>query len=423
MRIAGIIFCLLVAFNSVAQKQSPHGDNKDELLAKRKQIQASIDETERQLELLRSGKKTTAGQLAVLQHKLAERQNLIININEELGAIENNIATSSKEVTELNDKLQKLKTSYAQSVRYAYATRGDHDMLACLFASKGYTDATRRLKYMKTVRESRQHTADEIYHTEKKLQHKMANLDRERREKNEVLDMQQQQQRQLKNETDQVGAVMRDLKGKETDLAKRIKRDKASARRVDNMIARVIDRGGDDDRNQDEDKRSKWRTRKERRGRTTTERHDPVSTPTDLALANSFQSSKGQLYWPVERGVITGKYGEHPYPGFPNLKIYNSGIDIQTTMHASVRAVFDGVVTLASVLDGVKTVIVQHGSFYTVYRNLSRFAVTKGDHIKLKDAVGTVANDDDGNPTINFQVWTSGARGTTTQNPELWLGK
>ena len=154
MRKCCLIFCLLLSLATRAQQpQSGQGlYTKAQLEAKRKEIQDAINETEQQLEEIKKNKTATISQLRSLQYKLAQRQNLISNINEEMDGIDHTIVASSKEILTLKQKLAMLKVRYAQSLRYAYQTRSSYDMIAFLFSSSDFNDAVRRMKYLKKFR-------------------------------------------------------------------------------------------------------------------------------------------------------------------------------------------------------------------------------------------------------------------------------
>lgn len=151
---------------------------------------------------------------------------------------------------------------------------------------------------------------------------------------------------------------------------------------------------------------------------------DLLMTPEAQALSNSFAANKGRLPWPVERGTITGRFGKHPHPVFPKVTVENNGVMIQTTPGATARAVFEG--TVASVFpipgSGVNVLVI-HGDFYTVYANLSGASVSKGQHVGTKQAIGTVGNNDDGLPTLDFQIWKSSKAGSAKLDPGGWIAR
>ena len=162
VRVHSFLFCLLLSVPVFAQNQTTIPYTRAQLEAKQKEIMASIHETEEQLEDIKKDKNATMAQLRALQNKLAQRQSLISNINDELDDIDKTIRSSSKEVGSLKLKLDQLKIRYAQSIRYAYETRSSFDMLAFLFSSADFNDAMRRMKYLKWFREFRKEQVEQI---------------------------------------------------------------------------------------------------------------------------------------------------------------------------------------------------------------------------------------------------------------------
>lgn len=444
MRKIFLILCLGLSVTSFGQKQIQFTQSKEEMMAKRKELQEAIAEDEKLLEALKNDKKSTMGQLRALQNKLAERQKLIENINDEMEDISNTIRSSSKEVGNLKTQLDQLKVRYAQSIRYAYETRSSYDMLAFLFSSRDFNDAMRRMKYLKKFREFRKHQVELIRNTQNQLQHKITVLNNVKKQKDELLNTQVQQKQTLLQETDQTNKVMQELKGKEGELMNKIEKSKIGAKRLDKyiniLIEREIAKAEEEARKKEAEARRKEAELAKNnpppaktgtsepepshpsvpaRPRPTRETPELLLTPTDLALSNNFEGNKGKLYWPVEKGYITDHFGTHPHPLAPKVMINNYGIDIQTTPGASVKAVFEGTVSSVVFMGSVNVVLIKHGNYYTVYNNLATTTVSKDQHVSTNQVIGTVAANDYGEPTVNFQIW----KLKTKLNPEQWLAR
>ncbi len=147
-------------------------------------------------------------------------------------------------------------------------------------------------------------------------------------------------------------------------------------------------------------------------------------TPLEREISNNFELSKGRLPWPVEKGYIIERFGKNKHPLF-NIYTDNYGIDIKTSRAAGARAIFPGEVSSIISIPGTgTTVIINHGSFFTVYAKLSSVTVRKGSRVALKQNIGTVMTDEEGNTQINFQVWRIGANGSSYKlNPEQWIAQ
>lgn len=133
---------------------------------------------------------------------------------------------------------------------------------------------------------------------------------------------------------------------------------------------------------------------------------------------NNFAENRGRLGFPVDKGQITHRFGRQPHPVFKNIVEENNGIKIAVPSGARAKSVFPG--SVSSVLannDGTKTVIVKHGSYFTIYSNLGSVNVSKGQQVSAGTTVGTVGQDFDGSYTLDFQVWS----GSTPVDPLGWI--
>ena len=67
----------------------------------------------------------------------------------------------------------------------------------------------------------------------------------------------------------------------------------------------------------------------------------------------------------------------------------------------------------------MSNIIVRHGSYISVYCNLSGVSVRRGQQVSTRQILGTVARDASGHCTLHFQL----RHETTKLNPERWLGR
>ncbi len=412
--------------------------SRSQLESKRKEILDAISETEKELESIKKNKNATMGQLRALQNKLAERQRLIANINMSIKDIDYSIEISSHEVGSLKKVLEQYKIRYAQSIRYSYETRSSYDMMAFLFSSKDFNEALRRMKYLKKFRKFRVQQVEQIRLTQAKLQNKIGVLNAEKAQKDELLVSQIQQKQVLVKETTETDQVVKELKGKEGELMKEIEKKRVVAIRINEAINKVIEREMEAARKKAEDEERKKEALAAKANpapvkpvapKPATPGHaeptppapikllppkpkpksdnEPLYlTPTDMALSNNFEGNKGKLYWPVEKGFISDHFGTHPHPLAEKVMIDNPGIDIRTSENANVHAVFDGTVSsVFSTIGSNQVVILQHGNYFTVYNGMESVSVKKDQHITTHEVIGVVAKNDEGEPTINFQIW------------------
>ncbi|HTP04717.1 MAG TPA: peptidoglycan DD-metalloendopeptidase family protein [Nitrospirota bacterium] len=131
-------------------------------------------------------------------------------------------------------------------------------------------------------------------------------------------------------------------------------------------------------------------------------------------------SEKSRLPWPVDGQVLT-RFGIQRHPQF-GTTVFRRGIEIEAHDGESVRAVSDGQVAYADWYKGYgELVILEHGNgLYTLYGNLSRLDLKKGDRVAKGKVIGLAG--DTGSPKgsrLYFEIRQNGE----AQDPLAWLSK
>ena len=143
-------------------------------------------------------------------------------------------------------------------------------------------------------------------------------------------------------------------------------------------------------------------------------------TAEDRQLNGTFEQNKGRLPVPITGQYMLGsRFGLYNVPGMKDVQLDNKGTNYVGRPGARARAVFDGVVTSVFQFAGTRNVLVRHGSYISVYCNLSSTIVKKGQKVRARDILGTVADDGSGNCTLHFQL----RKETVKLNPEAWIGR
>lgn len=143
----------------------------------------------------------------------------------------------------------------------------------------------------------------------------------------------------------------------------------------------------------------------------------PRTEPQQTANAAGFAAQRGKLPRPVAGSYkIVIPYGHHSRPDMPKVTLDNTGIDIEVSPGATVKAVYDGKVAAIYKAPGFGTVVLlSHGDYYTVYANLTSTSVSNGQHLRQGQAVGSVASSEA--PTLHFEIW----KQRTRLNPQEWI--
>ncbi len=139
-------------------------------------------------------------------------------------------------------------------------------------------------------------------------------------------------------------------------------------------------------------------------------------TSVDQSLSSNFESNKGRLPIPITGTYrIVSHFGQYNVEGLSGVTLDNKGINILGTKGCAARSIFDGEVSAVANIGGTWLVLVRHGRYISVYCNLRKVAVKKGQHVAARQTLGTVGADN----ILQFQL----RKETTKLNPELWLGR
>lgn len=160
------------------------------------------------------------------------------------------------------------------------------------------------------------------------------------------------------------------------------------------------------------------RTATEEANRATATANQNTSAQSDARLTGSFASNQGRLPMPITGNyTISSHFGAYNVNGLNGVTLDNKGINLTAPAGAQARCVFDGEVTAIFSMGGMTNVIVRHGSYITVYCNLTGVSVRQGQHVAARQTLGSVARDASGNCTLHFQL----RHETQKLNPERWL--
>jgi septal ring factor EnvC (AmiA/AmiB activator) len=410
------IFLFIIIYYSLntclAQAQTP---SRSDLEKERASIQREIEDVKNSLDITHKNRKQTLGQLALLQKRLRLREAAISNINQQLNFIQADMNNSWSEIIKLNKELDTLRKQYAESVVYAYENRTNYDFLNFIFAAGNFNDAIKRVEYLKSYRTYREQRADNILKTQVLLQNKIDGLKIKRVEKDEALVKQSKERQVLEVEKREKDQVVEQLQGQEKELKKQMNLKQRQDQKLGNAIMAAIRRAREDAMR--EAKKKAAADAASNPVSTTPARTDPAKNPggtagtgtmpstlkpavkpaaetifntsADIALSGNFEKDKGHLPWPIASGTIAMRYGPHEY--IKGIVHNNQGITIEAAANSPITAVFDGQVQNVFNVGDVTAVMIRHGKYFTTYSNLSTVSVNKGQAVKTGQVIGRLA--------------------------------
>jgi septal ring factor EnvC (AmiA/AmiB activator) len=387
------------------------GQSRQNLEEQRKKTLQEINETNRFLGEVQQSQKGSLEKFNLLSARVVQYNRLINGLNAEIGQVDRKINESSAKVRQMSNEVEKLKVEYAQLVYHAYTNKGKYNKLIYVLTAKDFNEAYRRMNYFRQYSEYRKRQVSEITKAQEELNEATERLAAEKAEKEKLLAEQRNESKQLEAAKAEQDKEVNNLKSQERKLRKQLTEQQRKAQQLQREVEKIIAA---------EAKKRKAATSAGKNSSGSANLYDKL-TPEERVVSKNFKDNKGRLPWHVEKGIITGYFGLNAHPFLKDIKIDSDAIDITTVGGASVRAVFDGEVTLVSgILGGNISVLVRHGNFISVYQNLVDVSVKQGDKVKIKETIGKVYTEKDAKTAVlRFGIWEEAKK----QNPELWIMK
>jgi septal ring factor EnvC (AmiA/AmiB activator) len=374
----------------------------DELQKKKQEAENEIKYTTKLLTEVQKNQKLSLNRLQLLNRQIEQRNAVISTINSEVNLYQQLIDNNTLAIKLMTDDIKELKKEYAELIRSAYRSRNAYDQILFLLSAENANQAYRRYLYMKHYTAYRQGQAEIIEAIQEVLNKKAENLEQQKLIKIQLVSDTKKEAQQLSQEKTQKNAEVQKLQKEQQDLRKKLQQQREIEQRLEREIQKIIEE----------------EARKSKAAGTT----GFSLTPEQKLVGDNFAQNKKRLPWPVERGVITERFGINQHPVLANVQTRNNGISIATESGAKVRAIFNGEVSrVFGIAGGNTAVIIRHGKYLTVYSNLREVTVKMGDKVTTKQTIGTVFTDaEDGNKSIlKFQIWLENQK----LNPEDWIGK
>lgn len=418
---------LISCFFSVLKAQTT---DKKSLETKYNKLQSEIRDAEDLLEQTKKKKQNSLNEVKLLNSKISVREEMIGNISQQVGAVSNEMQETVDVINTMEKDMETMRTQYAKMITYAYINDNHYEPLHFVFASGSVNEAINQVQYVKEFTAFRKQQAAAIKAVQAALEVKIGMLERDKTQKQQLLDKEREQKQKLDREKSEKDKSVKNLQKEEKKINDQIKQKKKDAdalnKKIQSIIAEEIRKEKERAAAEAAKKASAEKTtgttaKAETPAEKAAEKATPGLTPEMALVSKNFEGNKGRLPWPVERGTITGKYGTHPHPVLKNVSIENNGIDISTTDGAAVRSLFEGeVLNVIFNPSFQKGVIIKHGEYYTVYTNLASVNVEPGTKVSAKQKIGTVyTNAEEGKTEVHFELW----KGTTILDPALWISK
>ena len=398
-----LLTVLLVIFLGLSTVYGQEAE-KAALEAKRNRLKNEIKKINSLLTKEIKERRTVLDQVEEIDQKIRVRQELIKVTNQQANLINRQLSNNLRKIGRLRIELTNLKNDYAEMIRKSYKSKSGQNRLMFIFSSESFFQAYKRLQYMKQYTAFRKKQGAKIEEKTEELQLLNKGLIVQRKEKEKLANTNRRDQKRLQQEKNMQRDLLATIQKNESAYKTQLNRKQKEARALDRKIEALI-REAIAESNKKAGKSSKATTF--------------ALTPEAKIIASNFESNKGKLIWPVDKGVKSKGYGEYADPVYPGVKHYNNGVTIATEKGASVRSVFEGEVSaIIAVPNGNKAIQVRHGNFITTYYNIAKVFVKKGQRVASKESLGEIfTSPSSGKTELKFFLY----KDTKRLNPEQWV--
>ena len=357
-RLFWILLFLIVSTNCLLSQTTSQKLKKEQ-----DRLEAKISNTKSLLDKTKSITEASLNELKIIDNQIKFREELLNNFDNQIRGADLQVNKKGTQIKELYKKLSKLKEQYKKLLLFAYKNRNKYGKMMYIFSSDSYYKALKRNKYLQKIseiqkkqfliiRQNQGLIKEEISSIQKERSHKMVVLSEKKKEKDAILIDKEKQQIVYQNFKSKENELLAQLK--EDEYKKIVLREKINSA-IRNEIAEATMKAGKaaaEAKKKREAAAAKKKAAKEKStaiNNTSTKtdvKTDVKITPAEpeaevvtrkeevfiaikesSALDLNFESNKGKLPWPVDKGTITEGFGKNAHPTLENVFTNNSGID------------------------------------------------------------------------------------------------
>lgn len=424
---------------------------------RRTSLQKDITRNEKLLKSLNSNVKKQLSTLSVLNGQIENQRKVVDGIAADVNTLTGNLNSLNSQLDRLQSELSDRRSKYRRSMVYLYRNRSRQNRMMFIFSGKSFTQMLRRWRYVRDYASFQRILGEQVERKQQQVAAKQAQVEQAKKEKDAMLAKGRDEQARLETQQKERQTLVDGLQKQQKSVRSVLATSKAQYAALNTKIERLIQQQIAEERRRQEAERRKReaaaeaaRKREEARreaermaaarkagktlprttapSKTTAKAEEPSASKSqgfilsskEQALSNNFTANRGRLPVPITGPyMITQHYGQYSVSGLSGVRLDSKGINITGKSGAHARSIFDGEVTAVFSLGGYSNVLVRHGSYISVYCNLSSVSVGRGQHVSARQTLGSVARDASGNCTLHFQL----RKEKDALNPESWLGR
>lgn len=340
----------------------------------------------------------SVNEINIINHRLTKRKEVLLGLEMEVSIITDDIEKNLNDISSIEQEINKIKQVYAAMVTNLYKKKISRFRAMYFVASNNFNQLYKRIHTVKLYNNYLKAERLKLENMRAEINVQNRELEELKRNKDLMVNRTRQEAIVIQREIGQKNKLVRQLKQRQKEIEADIRNKEKTAKKLESELRKIID---------------------EERKKLSAESNVSM-TPADRIVSNDFEKNSGKLPWPTQKGIITGKYGEHPHPDYKNVMVRNDGVYIATTEGEPVRSIFKGIVSRVFQIPSEPgySVIIKHGQYFSVYHNLINVNVKAGQNVNTKEEIGTVFTDKQSRETIlYFQIW----KDRQKNDPEIWL--
>lgn len=424
-------------------------------------LKKDIDKSEFLLKSLRKDVRSQLSNLSVISGQVENQRKVVDDISGQVDRLAGEVHHLNTQLDTLRRELDDRVQKYRRSMVYLYRNRSRQNKLMFIFSGHNFNQMLRRWQYVRNYASYQRIQGEMVERKQRQVAQKQSEVNAARREQETLLARGRSEQQRLEQQQQERQTVVSNLQKRQRDVQSTLAQNKRRYASLNAQIDRLIQqqiaqeqarREAERRKREAEERRRKEaearRLEAERKARVAAakkagrpvEKKDqtPIKAPREtkrsesatgggfvlsereVALSKNFDANRGRLPMPITGPyMITSHYGQYNVAGLSGVKLDSKGINITGKAGAAARAVFEGEVTAVFSLGNLRNVLVRHGSYISVYCNLSSVSVSRGQRVSTRQSLGSVARDASGNCTLHFQL----RKERTPLNPEAWLAR
>jgi len=406
-----VFFTFLLSFSAFSQA-------KKELKKQKLAIEKEINYTTKLLNKTKVNKDKSLSYLKVLDKQIQNQELLLQTLNIEIKLLskqaqktEQSIIKTEQLIKTEQENLELLKSEYAKMIYACFKKKGNRNDLMFIISAEDFNQAYKRIVYLKQYASFRKNQAEKIIESHKELESRKVDLNTQKDQlilesasKKELMNAKKNDLTAISDAKQEKQELINKLSKSEKVFKKQLQAKQKRAKVLDDEIRKIIE---------EEIRKAREEAEKKNKGF--------ALTPEAMALSSEFNSNKGKLPWPLEKGVIVQGYGKQKHAIFAGIETFNNGIDIATDKKTIVRAVFDGTISRIFFIKGEgKAILMNHGEYFSVYSGLEEVSVKVGEKLLAKEKIGIVLTQEVEEKTeLHFEIW----KGYDKRDPSKWLYK